>query len=80
MAFGSCVAVNDTPANLEALGDAGVCYRGSSESLRAVLQELLRDPERAHRYGKQAACGAGQYYSWEAVTTQYEQLFLSLLG
>ncbi len=80
MAFGNCVVVNDTPANLEVLGGAGVSYQGSSASLRAVLQELLRNPQKVYRYREQAACRAGQCYSWEAVTTQYEQLFQSLLG
>ncbi len=46
MAFGRCVVVNDTPENLETIGDAGFSYEGATgaASLRAVLERLLKDP------------------------------------
>ena len=81
MAFGSCVVVNNTPQNLEVIGDAGLAYNGTvgSASLRGVLQRLLADPHLTERYGGMAKRHALQRYSWEAVTDQYEELFRSLL-
>lgn len=81
MAFGNCVVANDTAANLEVIGDAGLSYSGSegSVSLREVLQQLLQNPAKVLEYRGRAARRAGMCYSWEAVTTQYEELFRILL-
>jgi len=81
MAFGNCVVVNDTPANLEVLADAGLCYSGArgADSLRGVLQNLLQNPDQVEGWREKALIRARQCYSWNAVTTQYEQLFRTLL-
>ena len=80
MAFGNCVVVNDTPQNLEVIGDAGFCYDGTKggSSLRQVLQQLLSDPSIVREYGAKAEVRAAECYSWQAVTTQYEELFCAL--
>ncbi len=82
MAFGNCVIVNDTPQNVEVVGDAGLSYSGQdgAAGLRAVLQRVLADPKMAADYRHRAALRAAERYSWEAVTTQYEQLFARLLN
>lgn len=82
MAFGSCVLVNDTPANLEVIADAGLAYEGrrGGEGLRERLEWLLNHPEAVEEYRRRAAARARAAYSWEAVTDQYEALFHSLLG
>ena len=80
MAFGSCVVVNATPANLEVLGDAGESYSGTVESLRQVLLKLIGNPAMARGLGQRAARRARERYSWEEVTDQYERLFRSILG
>jgi len=81
MAFGNCVVVNDTPQNLEVIGEAGFHYAGNKggASLREVLQRLLNDPEVVLAYRQKARRRAAECYSWEAVTTQYEGLFQALL-
>ena len=47
MAAGRAVVVNDTPENLETLGEAGLSYDGAvgAASLRAALERLLKDPD-----------------------------------
>ncbi len=82
MAFGNCVVVNDTPQNLEVIGDAGASYHGQegSAGLRAVLEQLLGDEATVQEYRRRAAHRATTCYSWDAVTTQYEHLFASLLN
>lgn len=81
MAFGNCVVVHDTPANLEVIADAGFSYDGreGAHSLREVLQPLLHDPNLVQEYRERAAKRAAACYSWESVTAQYEQMFAALL-
>lgn len=80
MAFGSCVIVNDTPENLETIGEAGFAYngRGGADALRPVLQELLNNPAKVTEYATKAKQRAAVEYSWEAVTDQYERLCYEL--
>lgn len=82
MGFGNCVVVNDTPTNLEALGDAGLSYSGKAgaESLRQQLQWLIDQPDRAAEYRRRAKERARSCFSWDAVTEQYERLFADLLS
>jgi glycosyltransferase involved in cell wall biosynthesis len=80
MAAGNCVVVNDTPANLEVIGDAGIPYRGAdgAAGLRAVLQTLLADEPTVERYRGLARTRVQSEYSWNAVATEYERLFKEL--
>ncbi|NOX64110.1 MAG: glycosyltransferase family 1 protein [Chloroflexi bacterium] len=82
MAFGNCVIVHDTPENLETIGDAGLSYDGQrgSEALRALLQELLQNPDRVAAYRAAAKARAEKYYTWDAVTDAYETLFYDVLA
>jgi len=81
MAFGSCVVVNDTPENLETIGNAGLSYSGSEgeSDLRGVLTDLLNYPEKVKAYRERASVRARECFSWEAVTRAYELLFERLL-
>jgi len=82
MGFGNCVIVNDTPQNLEVIGDAGLGYRGGRgpTHLRDLLRLLLEDEATVHEYGRRAESRAAEHYSWDSVVTQYEGLFERLLG
>ncbi|HEM61528.1 MAG TPA: glycosyltransferase, partial [Chloroflexi bacterium] len=81
MALGNCVVVNDTAENLETIGDAGFSYQGrrGSESLREVLERLLRSPELVEQYRQKARNRVRKFYSWDKITDDYEQLFVTLL-
>jgi len=81
MAFGNCVVVNNTPENLETIGNAGLSYEGEKEaaSLQEKLQYLLLNPQLVDDFRKKAKARALSCYSWEAVTDAYENLFKSLL-
>lgn len=82
MAFGNCVVVNDTPENLETMGDAGLSYegQGGAASLREVLARLVNDPELVAGYRSRASRRVQSHYTWEAVTDEYERLFYRLRG
>jgi glycosyltransferase involved in cell wall biosynthesis len=82
MAAGNCVVVNDTPANLEVIGDAGIAYDGrrGADGLLEGLRELVAARERVAAHRELARRRAQACYSWEAVTDQYERLFERLTG
>lgn len=82
MAAGNCVIVNDTPANLEVIGDAGVSYDGSrgADALAPLLETLANDPARVAALRGRARDRAGLRYSWDAVVGNYEALFTRLGG
>ena len=82
MAFGACVVAHNTPENLETIGDAGLWYdsKQGSESLRAVLAELLVAPAKVQDYAARAQARAASTYNWEVVTDAYEALFQQLVA
>jgi glycosyltransferase involved in cell wall biosynthesis len=81
MAFGNCVVVNDSKGNLETIEAAGFSYDGQDgpESLKAILDQLLSDPELVNSYRTRARQRAASTFSWDSVTDDYERLFYKLL-
>jgi glycosyltransferase involved in cell wall biosynthesis len=82
MAAARCVVVNDTPENLETIGDAGFSYPGDlgAAGLRTVLERLLKDPALVSAQGRRGRERVRTHYSWDGVTDTYERLFHELLG
>jgi glycosyltransferase involved in cell wall biosynthesis len=82
MGFGNCVLVNDTESNLEAIGNAGFSYRGSSgaEDLQCQLQKLVDQPSLVEEFRFKALTYALTKYRWEDVVLRHEQLYSRLLG
>jgi glycosyltransferase involved in cell wall biosynthesis len=81
MGFGNCVLVNNSPANLEVIGEAGLFFNGKKGvgDLVAKLEFLLSHPEVVRDYRMKAANRVEKEYSWDAITLKYEELFRSLL-
>jgi glycosyltransferase involved in cell wall biosynthesis len=81
MAAGRCVIVNDTPENMETIGDAGLSYPGDigAPGLRAVLEQLSKDAAFADALGARALARVRAHYSWDGVTDAYERLFRDLV-
>jgi glycosyltransferase involved in cell wall biosynthesis len=81
MAFGNCVVVNNTPENLETIGDAGCSYDGKigAGSLQSVLKRLLNQNELTESFRSRARLRALSVYSWEKVVDDYEKLFHQLM-
>ena len=80
--MGQQMPTQNTPENMETIGDAGFAYNGAigSESLREILEELLFQPELVQEYRERARTRAQLHYSWESVTDSYERLFNQLCG
>jgi glycosyltransferase involved in cell wall biosynthesis len=82
MGFGNCVLVNNTPANLEVIGNSGAWFdakRGIS-GLSSKLKQLLESPALVNEYRRMAVERVREAYSWEAITRQYDELFAKLIG
>jgi glycosyltransferase involved in cell wall biosynthesis len=82
MGFGNCVLVNNIPANLDAIGDAGLSYdrKLGAEDLSRQLQRLLDNPQLVETYRRGAREYVKKRYSWDEVTKEYEDLCLRLVG
>jgi len=80
MAFGRCVVTNNTPENLETIGNAGRAYDGAigAPALAPVLQELLDSPQTISELAAAAGKRARECYTWDGVTDTYEELFYKL--
>lgn len=82
MGFGNCVLVNDTPSNVEVVGDAGLTYRGEegSSDLHRQLQRLLDDAALVQQYQSKARERAIQHYRWDDVVAAHERYYCSQVG
>ena len=81
MAHGSCIITNDTPENLETIGEAGFGYQGKigAADLQKRLKYLIENPDMVTDYAQKAQARAQTVYTWESVTDAYEKLFYQLL-
>jgi len=81
MAFGNCVVVRDTPANMEVIGDAGLSFDQCDEvaSLARVMAKLDEDDGLVEENRRKAFERVQAVYSWERITDQYEELFRQLV-
>jgi glycosyltransferase involved in cell wall biosynthesis len=77
MGFGNCVLVNDTPSNLEVIGDTGFGYRGkeNDRDLCERLQFLLDHPDAVSESAVKAERRARANYCWEQVVGDHLALY-----
>jgi glycosyltransferase involved in cell wall biosynthesis len=82
MGFGNCVLVNDTPSNLEVVGNAGFSYHGADcdRDLRKQVQMLLDNPQVVEEYRCKASKRAQTSYRWEDVLRQHLAFYEQVLG
>ncbi len=79
MGYGNCVLTLATPENIEVVGDAGVPYIDEFD-LAEKLQRVLRDGSLVQAYRNRAQQRIQNFYDWEKVVDQYEQLFARMSG
>jgi glycosyltransferase involved in cell wall biosynthesis len=82
MAFGNCVVVRGTPANLEVVGPAGVSFDPGDEveALRATLEKVAADDALVARCRQEAFDRVTRLYDWERIVDAYEALFTGLVA
>jgi len=79
MGFGNCVLTLASPENIEAIGDAGIAYADEAD-LAEKLQRVLRDGSLVHAYRNRAQARVKEFYDWDYVVDQYEDLFAKMAG
>jgi len=80
MAAENPVLYLDTPENRETLAEAGIGFPPQPEALAEEMRRLLQDEGLRRELTLRARQRVQQVYGWEAITTQYEDLFAELLG
>lgn len=82
MGFGNCVLVNDTPSNLEVIGDSGFSYRGADRAadLQTQLRKLLDSPDLVEEYRTKAMMRAAAHYSWDDVVQAHLAFYTRIVG
>ncbi len=80
MGCGRCVLYLDTAENREVAGDAAIPFSLSPGDLASRIASVLEDPRLREEFGKRARERVRERYQWDGIATQYERMFLELLG
>lgn len=87
MGFGNTIIANETPENVEVLGDSGLIYKLNCSSSLAEKIELalgLTDSKKvlvdSYRLAQMARDGAKEKYSWNIIVDKYESLAAKVLS
>lgn len=79
MGYGNCLLVNDAPENREVVGDCGLYFHAEDPAeVATAFEQVLADPQRTQELRAAAAEKAAENYSWDHVTTRYDELFREL--
>ncbi len=80
MGHGNAAIVHDTVENREVVGEAGILVDMNQEDrLAEIIQAVAEGKVDIQRFRALAQQRAESTYSWDAITTEYEKLFDSLL-
>lgn len=78
MGYGLASLVSDIPANLEAIGDAGMSFKNKNiDDLRDKLAYLLNRPDEVEKLGRKAQERIRDLYSWDAIVKQTIDVYKS---
>lgn len=76
MAYGRCCVTSDIPECADVLAGNGVTFeKGSADSLRSALRDLLADAGRAGALGAVAKAHVEKTYNWDSVVERTLELY-----
>lgn len=76
MAHGRCCVTSDIPECADVLAGNGVTFeKGSADSLRSVLRDLLADSDRGRVLGAAAKAHVKKIYNWDSVVERTLELY-----
>jgi len=78
MGRGALVIYRNVPENEEVCGDTGLPFEDEASLVAAIRTTLAMSEGERNEYRRRARQRALELYSWDAVTTQYEQLLARL--
>lgn len=76
MDYGCCCVTSDIPECADVLAGSGVTFeKGSADSLRAALRDLLADAGRAGTLGTAAKAHVEKTYNWDSVVERTLEIY-----
>ena len=76
MAYGRCCVTSDIPECADVLAGNGVTFgKGSADSLRSALRDLLADSDRGRVLGAAAKAHVEKTYNWDSVVERTLELY-----
>lgn len=76
MAYGRCCVTSDIPECADVLAGNGVTFeKGSADSLRSALRDLLADAGRAGALGTAAKAHVEKTYNWDSVVERTLEIY-----
>jgi glycosyltransferase involved in cell wall biosynthesis len=81
LGYGNCILALDTPFNSEVLdgGKFGLLWKKDSAHLAGLMSGLESDPKKAEDFRQRAPGRIRDQFTWDKITSQYEELFESLV-
>ena len=81
MGHGNCIVLSDVREAMDVAGDVGYSFRlGDPSDLARVLQMLVDDTDLVVQARERSRRKVTEFYSWDRVTTQHEELYRQVLG
>ena len=75
MGRGALVIYRSVPENVEVCGDAGLPFDDEASLVAAIRSTLAMPESERNEYRRRARQRVRERYCWDAVTSQYEELF-----
>jgi glycosyltransferase involved in cell wall biosynthesis len=79
MACGAPIIARDTVFNREVLQDAGLFAEPNFQGIADAVEALMADSMLQESLSSRAQIRAGEFYSWEAICTQYETVLYNAI-
>lgn len=81
LGYGNCIMALDTPFNSEVLdkGKYGLLWK-NAEHLAELMRSLEAEPQRAADFRTHAPDRIRERFTWEQITTEYEDLFKEVIA
>ena len=80
MAYGCCCVTSDIPECADVLFGSGMTFeKGSVDSLRNALRDVLANDKLVGRFGAAAKAHVGNAYTWDSVVEQTLEIYERIL-
>jgi glycosyltransferase involved in cell wall biosynthesis len=77
LGFGNCILAHDNPFNAEVLAGHGLLFRDAA-NLAAKIELIEDRPDLAEDFRRRAPDRIRNFYNWDRIVDQYEELFYQL--
>jgi glycosyltransferase involved in cell wall biosynthesis len=79
MSYGNCCLVSDIPENKEAIADTGFTFENKNiDDLSSKISQLLASPDLQKNVAEKARARVQEYYCWDKITLEFEDMYLKL--